>query len=108
MSEEQQKPEPRHPQVRDHIVYHDENGKAHDALVTAYWGNPTTEDGAPNQYIGCLNLVFVSDDAERRDQYGRQIERLTSISHKSTQHTHGFYWRWPDEEPNPYTPPSSV
>jgi hypothetical protein len=93
----------KHPQVGDAIVYHDENGGAHNALVTAYWGDPARDD-----YMGCLNLVFVSTDDSRHDQYGRQIERFTSISHKSTQHTHGFYWRWPEEEPNPYTPPSSV
>jgi len=98
----------KHPQVGDAIVYHDENGGFHNALVTAYWGNPLTEDGSPSPYIGCLNLVFVSADTARRDQYGRQIERLTSISHGSTQTTHGFYWRWPDEAPNPYRPPSSV
>jgi len=94
---------PKHPQVGDVVVYHDENGGAHNALVTAYWGDPTTD-----AYIGCLNLVFISTDDSRRDQYGRQIERFTSISHKSAQHTHGFYWRWSDEEPNGYTPPTSV
>jgi len=92
----------KHPQVGDVIVYHDENGGAHNAIVTAYWGDPA------NDYIGCLNLVLVSPDEARTDCYGRQIERKTSISHKSTMHVHGFYWRWPDEEPNGYTPPSST
>jgi hypothetical protein len=99
---------PRHPQVGDAIVYHDENGGAHNAVVTCYWGQPTLPDGKENEDIGCLNLVFVSGDESRHDQYGRQIERLTSIAHKSTMHVHGFYWRWPDEEPNEYIAPSSV
>ena len=94
--------DPRHPKVGDVIVFHDDEGKPHNALVTVYWGNPTED------YIGCLNLVMVSGDESRKDQYGRQVERVTSIMHKSNMHVHGNYWRWPDEEPNPYQPPSST
>ena len=41
------------------------------ALVTAVW-SPT-----------CINVVFVSDDINKTDSYGRQIERYTSVGHKS-------------------------
>lgn len=98
----------KHPCVGDVVVFHGPCGEAHNALVTAYWGEPTLPDGSVNPTLGCLNLVFVSDDESRHDDYGRQIERNTSISYKSTEAVHGFYWRWPEDEPNPYRPPSSV
>lgn len=49
----------------------------------------------------CINLVFVSDDPNRQDSNGRQIERASSVSHISDNCVHGYNWRWPDEEPNP-------
>lgn len=84
------------PQVGDRVIYHDPTGIQHEALVTAAWSST------------CINVVFVSQDPDKRDSYGRQIERQTSLSHKSVQPAHGFYWRWPDEQPNTYTPPISV
>jgi len=80
------------------IIYVDPKGVAHSALVTAWWnGNQTITDyvsasGEP----GC-NLVYVSGDPERKDSCGRQIERNTSVVHKSKQPAHGNYWCWPDE-----------
>lgn len=79
----------------DVVVYHDPKGVPHNALVTIAW----TET--------CINLVLVSDDEEKQDTYGRQIERQTSMAHVDGSTVHGFYWRWPDEEPNPYVPPKS-
>lgn len=98
----------KHPCVRDAVVFHDGEGKAHPAFVTAYFGQ-MNEDGT--EYVGdpgCANLVFVSDNESRHDDYGRQIERVTSIAHKSSWYVHGNYWRWPDEDPIPYKPPTSV
>ena len=46
----------------------------------------------------CVNLVFVVDDGDRQDDYGRQIERYTSVSHSRQQTGGGFCWRFPDEE----------
>jgi len=85
--------EERIPQVGDVVVYHDETAVPHNALVTAVWG------------AKCINLLFVSQEEARRDQYGRQIERKSSSTHKSAFNVHGNYWRWPEEEPNAYTPP---
>lgn len=85
--------EPRVPKVGDVVVWHDPTGKPHNALVQAVW-TPT-----------CINVVVVSSDESKTDQYGRQIEHQTSSTHKSSQLVHGFYWRFPDEEPNPYVPP---
>jgi hypothetical protein len=79
--------------VGDTVVYHDATGKAFNAIVTAVWS------------LTLINLVFVSGDVTRQDSYGRQIERVTSLQHKSVQLVHGFYWRFTDEEPNEYNPP---
>ena len=78
------------------VVWHESDGKAVNALVTAVWG-PT-----------CINVVIVALDESKQDGYGRQIERKTSCSHKSIMNVHGFYWRFEDEEPNPYVPPQAV
>lgn len=87
--------EERMPQVGDVVVYHDPTGIPSNALVTAVWG------------AKCINLVITSQDENKTDPYGRQIERQTSMSHASVNRVHGFYWRWPEEEPNAYVPPVS-
>ncbi len=51
-----------------------------------------SEAGEP----GC-NLVFVSSEVDKTDPYGRQIERATSVVHRSKQPAHGRFWMWPDE-----------
>ncbi len=86
----------RTPKVGDPVVFVDEVGKDHNALITAAW----TET--------CVNVVLVSSDESKGDSYGRQIERRTSLSHRSTTPVHGMYWCWPDEPRNPPIPPISV
>lgn len=71
--------------VGAHVIFVDSQRNEHDALVTAWHGK------------FCINMVFVSSDPLRRDDYGRQIEREpTSLSHQSQQ-CYGNFWRWPDE-----------
>lgn len=79
--------------VGEMVIWHDSVGKPHNALVTAVWG------------ASCINVVFISSDESRQDSCGRQMERQTSATHKESQRVHGFYWRFTDEEPNPYIPP---
>lgn len=86
----------RQPKVGQHVVYHDPKGIAHDALVTAVWSQLP---------IGCVNLVIVNDNEAQTDQYGRQIMRTTSQTHRDYIKVHGNYWRFTDEEPNPYVAP---
>lgn len=86
----------RQPKVGDVVIWHDPTGVPHNALLTAVW-SPT--------YV---NLVIVSGDETRTDSYGRQIERNTSQTHKSQTKVHGNYWRYEDEEPNPYVPPQQT
>lgn len=85
--------ETRTPKVGEAIKWHDPQGIEHDALVTAVW-SPT-----------CINVVVVSKDESKGDQYGRQIERHTSQTHASSNRVHGYYWRFEDEAPNPYVAP---
>lgn len=78
--------DPNIPQVGDVIEYIDETSVSHDALVTAYWGGDH-----PN---GAVNCVYVSDDTDKKDPYGRQIERASSVSRQQEGVTaHGRFWR---------------
>jgi hypothetical protein len=73
--------------VGSRVIYTDPVGREHDALVTADWGNTPT---------GSINLVYVSDDEASTDQYGRQIERKTSVVHKESQAAPGNFWHGVD------------
>lgn len=57
--------------VGDTVTFINSLRKEIPALVTAVW-SPT-----------CINVVAVSEDADKTDTYGRQIERYTSVPHKS-------------------------
>lgn len=102
--------------IGDVVVYHDEHGRAHDALVTAIHGYRNKQDqdehyrafceaNAGTEYaqpletylaiewrIPSINVVFVSDEDNKNDPYGRQIDRATSVCHERYQTAHGFYW----------------
>ena len=93
MTEATQEATERTVSVGQQVVYHDASGNPHNAPVTAVW--------SPK----CINVVFVSSDTTKQDTYGRQIERSTSLSHKTVMNVHGFYWRFEDEESNPYIAP---
>lgn len=82
--------------VGERVIWHESDGRPLEALVTAVWS------------ATCINVVIVSGDENKTDGYGRQIERRTSCVHKLTQKVHGFYWRFPEEEPNPYVPPAQT
>lgn len=71
--------------VGDALIYTDELGKEHNALVTNWWGET------------CCNLLFVVDEVSKRDPYRQQIERRSSNSHRSVVQAPGNFWRWPDE-----------
>ena len=77
-------------EVGKHVIYIDPVQKRRDAVVTAVF------DKMMGDMPGC-NVVFVHDDEERHDTYGRQIDRETSVVHKSVQPAPGNCWCWPDE-----------
>lgn len=79
--------------VCGHVIWVDAHGRQHDAIVTTIWGK--IED------VPCINLVVVSDDESKQDSYGRQIERQTSVVHRTRQAAHGWYYMMPGDSPNP-------
>lgn len=58
------------------VEYVDEYRNFHIALITKCWS--VQEDDTP-KYI---NLVYVSEDESKTDQYGRQIQHSTSVYRK--------------------------
>lgn len=84
------------PKIGDVVIFHDNRGVAHNALVTCVWS------------ATMVNLVIISADETRKDEYGRQIERPTSVGHVSLSSAHGYYFRWPEEEPRPYVEPVAL
>jgi len=115
--------------VGDHVIYHDATGRAFNALVTAvhgeickvqwrediegmpgHWNRAIEEGKGPvSVQIPCINVVHVSGNIDKQDPYGRQIERdATSVVHKGDSTAHGYYFRWPDEEPNPVNPSTKL
>lgn len=75
--------------VGSHVKFVDPYAVEHDAIVTTLFDNNDPEK-YPNPSV---NVVYASSDDSKTDQYGRQIERNTSVVHKSNQFAHGMYWR---------------
>lgn len=73
------------PKVGDVVVYTDEVGVEHDALVTAYWMGDKPD--------GALNCVYITKDTSKTDPYGLQTERASSVSRQNPSATaHGRFW----------------
>lgn len=70
-------------QLCDHILFVDENGLQHNALVQ--WIHGTVEDPT-------INLVHLAADEAKKDTYGRQVEKRTSVQHKNRTTASGMYW----------------
>lgn len=84
----------RRPGVEDAVVYVDAFSRRRNALVTFV---PAPFEGQSETYMPWVNVVIVSNDAARSDTYGQQIERFTSVAHKSAFACPGNYWCWPEE-----------
>ncbi len=65
----------------DHVVVVDENYRHHHALVTTVHGR--FSDNGSSGYVPCINVVYVSADPDKRDPYGQQLERMSSLQHYS-------------------------
>lgn len=76
--------------VGDVVRIVDEQYVEHLGLVTTVHGEFS---GA---FVPCINTVHVSKDAAKRDPYGQQVERLSSLQHYSQgpsgMPTPGRYW----------------
>ncbi len=71
-------------EVGDVVVFVDPFGKEYRALVTTVFGGGERPS---------VNVVYVSSDEAKTDQYGRQVERSTSVVHEGSQPAHGMYWK---------------
>jgi len=100
------------PHVGDVVIFADEYGRDHNALVVAVFGDAQVAESehyptGKRLCMPCLNAVWVSGDEAKQDPYGRQNERdHTSIVHASDQQAHGIYWRWPGDPKNPIVEPT--
>jgi hypothetical protein len=72
----------------------DENGE----YVSDENGTLITEYGEAGTDWPCVNLVVVGDQQDAQDQYGRQIERPSSVVHWTNSSAHGYCWRFADEK----------
>lgn len=70
----------------DAVEFFDPYGTKFDALVTNVFGGPGIT-------YPSVNVVFASGDESKKDPYGRQLERYTSVVHRTNQYAHGMYWR---------------
>lgn len=93
------------PKVGATIVYHNERGVAHNALITCVWGD----------YM--INLLYVSSNETQKDDYGRQVIRESSVPMKGYPFgqpnaegscVHGRYARYPEEDAVAYQEPAAV
>jgi hypothetical protein len=94
------------------IIFFDSHRVAHEALVTNWFhGGPDGQTVAEQAklakdkgqtspvWMPCCNLVYVTEDLEKKDPYGRQMERSTSTSYGRNHQVPfiGMCWAWPDE-----------
>ena len=79
----------KNPVKGDVVMYVDRVGRKQPALVTNVFDYATANGPAP---FPTVNLALISQDEAREDSYGRQLERETSIVHKTNTTAPGFYW----------------
>ncbi len=60
----------------DHVIVVDENYQHHHGLVTCVHGSFATGGFTP-----CINVVYITADTAKRDPYGQQVERMSSLQH---------------------------
>lgn len=71
------------PKVGAQVLFMDEFRQMQSALITAVHGTATYDESGKLLFMPCVNLVTVSSDLSKRDQYGTQIERHSSVQHRS-------------------------
>lgn len=82
--------------VGESVTYYDEYGRPRPALCTEIHGKFNYDEEGTLTYAPCINVVFVCQDAAMRDNYGRQIGRESSVSHRGDTQAHGRFWDYPD------------
>lgn len=79
-----------------HVIYVNEFGVPHEAVVTQDWSYGKEFDPIGGA-LPSINVVFVTKDEAKTDSYGSQIQRETSVVHRKNQSAHGRYWKLADE-----------
>ncbi len=74
--------------VGENVIFIDSTRVEHAALVTNVFGMSGCQ--------GC-NVVYASSDDAKTDNYGRQLERATSVCHLSVNPAKANCWRHVDE-----------
>lgn len=74
------------------VLFVSEKGEKIHALVTFVF------HGMSGKSDGC-NLVFVTTDPARQDSFGAQIERKTSVPHRTGTPAPGYFWQYLLETP---------
>ena len=88
---------PRQPKVRDAVIFFNEYSVECPALLEAVHGEVGGNEEA-GWWTPCVNLVFITPDESKTDDYGRQKEHRSSCSHVSNQKERaGHYWCFPEE-----------
>lgn len=76
-------------QIGQAVTFVDTRGNPRPALITNIFGDPSE--------YPCINVAFVNNDVNQKDDYGRKIERMSSVVHQKSQTAHGNYWRTGEE-----------
>jgi len=71
-------------EIGQKVIFVDSNRVTRNALLTMVWGDPADRP--------TVNLVTVSPDENKIDNYGRQIEHFTSVPHQERTTAPGMYW----------------
>ena len=81
-------------QVGSAVTYVDPLGVEHAAIITARFDGKSGDSAEPIDATKCVNVVYVSSNADEFDQYGRQLKRETSVQGGASGVTaHGRFWR---------------
>lgn len=93
-------------EVGQSILFMDSQRIIKPALVTEVHGEPYYNESGELEWLPCINLITCSSNCAKSDDYGRQIERHSSVQHRSVnayhEQTHGFpvgmTWQFIDEK----------
>lgn len=78
----------KYPKTGMSVLFMDEQRQIKSALITAVHGEAAYSETGELQYMPTVNIVTVSSDVTKRDVYGTQIERHSSVSHRSNNAYH--------------------
>ncbi len=87
----------------DPVIFTDEQRVDHHALVTTVHLAGGHDFSSHEKAYGqppCINLLYVTCDERKVDQYGQQIERKSSVTWRnpSQRVAGGYFYRFSDEQ----------